>query len=320
MFTIDNASPRGGRGALGMGTILLLAVLAACLVAWAADARLVEGRPVWEKPTKFALAFAVHLSTLWCIAWWTQRQSALFHWSAVVTVAVSVVEFAAIALQASRGERSHFNVATPFDAAVFTVMGIGIGIQTAAGFVMAYDVFVRPGMRIVPARIAAAALIVGSLGALTGMLMVRPTTEQLASIEAGTPSGVSGQRFIGGQGEGARLPFFGWSLEHGDLRVPHFLGVHGLQAILVFGAVLTAFRGKVLAHAQGAVLAIGACAYLGLTAVLSYQALRGEAFVTPSGPVAAAWGALAAVSAAALAVALINAYWHVSSGAADRSA
>lgn len=320
MSITDHSRPRIGSGGLGIGAVFFLVALAACLLAWTTDARLIEGRPVWEKPTKFALSFAVHLGTLFFIAWWTSRQSALFRWLAIVTVVVAVLEFVAIALQAGRGERSHFNVATPFDAAVFTVMGIGIGVQTLAGFVMAYDLAMRPGAQKFRAQIAAAALIVGSLGALTGMLMVRPTAEQLSSMESGVPSGISGQRFIGGDGQGARLPFFGWSLEHGDLRIPHFLGVHGLQAILIFGALLSAFRGGFWLRARSGTLLVAGCAYLGLTGVLAFQALRGEAIVTLSPPVTAALSALAAASMAALGLVLINAYWRGSSGAAGQSA
>jgi hypothetical protein len=36
-----------------------------------------------------------------------------------------VVELACIGTQAGRGDESHFNYATPFDRAVFTIMGLG---------------------------------------------------------------------------------------------------------------------------------------------------------------------------------------------------
>lgn len=321
MSTIDRSAARRGFGSLGSGTVFFAVALAACLVAWTADGRVIEGRPVWEKPAKFALSFAVHLGTLWLIEGWTARRSALFRWAAVATVAVAVLEFMLIALQAARGERSHFNVGTPFDAAVFTAMGIGIAIQTLAGFVMAFDLIVRPGTRHFPAQIAAAALIVGSLGAMTGLLMVRPSADQIAQAQTGERVKTSGQRFMGGTGQGQRLPGFGWSLEHGDLRVPHFVGIHGLQAVLLLGALLQAVpwpRRPAQVRAQGLVL--GAIAYLGLTALLSYQALRGEAFVSISHPVALALGLLAAASAAGFAAILFNAYWRGSSGAAGRSA
>ena len=48
---------------------------------------------------------------------------------------VGVVEAGLISLQAWRGTTSHFNVATPFDTAVFAVMGIAILAQWIAGVV-----------------------------------------------------------------------------------------------------------------------------------------------------------------------------------------
>ena len=41
-----------------------------------------------------------------------------------------VLEMAIIATQAWRGTTSHFNVATPLDAVLFTIMGRAIVIQT----------------------------------------------------------------------------------------------------------------------------------------------------------------------------------------------
>ena len=47
------------------------------------------------------------------------------------TAAVLVIEVVLIDLQAVRGVTSHFNTATAFDAAVFTVMGISILVAWA---------------------------------------------------------------------------------------------------------------------------------------------------------------------------------------------
>ncbi|HVH71375.1 MAG TPA: hypothetical protein VNB49_09730 [Candidatus Dormibacteraeota bacterium] len=49
-----------------------------------------------------------------------------------------VIEIACISLQAARGTTSHYNIATPFDAAVFRMMGSMIGANTLlAGLLLA---------------------------------------------------------------------------------------------------------------------------------------------------------------------------------------
>jgi hypothetical protein len=63
------------------------------------------------------------------------------------------------------------------------------------------------------------------------------TMAQMLSHHVGTPV------------TGARMPFFGWSTEVGDLRLPHFLATHALHVVPLAG--LSGRAGLVWATAAG---------------------------------------------------------------------
>ena len=110
-------------------------------------------------------------------------------------------------------------------------------------------------------------------GRLTGGLMTRPTTAQLDAARAGERMTISGAHTVGGPDGGPGLPGTGWSTEHGDVRVPHFVGLHALQALPIVAVLLgrAGLRDKV----RERLVLVAAASYAGLFGILLIQALRG---------------------------------------------
>lgn len=213
---------------LGLGLALIASVLF-----WTLDPRTLDsGESVWLKPIRFCLAFGVHLLTmLWIgrLSTACRRADAAFAlglWLQAVTV---IVEMACIVLQAVRGVHSHFNYATPFDRGVFTVMGLGTAV-TLLGLALCARGLFHPSEDRLTMRLLVGAMGLAVLGGLIGVLMVMPTPEQRAMLDAGLRP-----VWIGGVGVGAasgrELPFFAWDLSSGDWRAAHFVGLHALQAL-----------------------------------------------------------------------------------------
>jgi hypothetical protein len=118
--------------------------------------------------------------------------------------------------------------------------------------------------------------------------MLRMTPEQAAALHASQTVRAVGGHTVGAPDGGPGLPGVGWSTQHGDLRVPHFFGLHGLQIIPFVGwLALRRRRNEAAARQIGFVFAIAA-SYLALVAILTMQALRGQSIVEPDGATLAA--------------------------------
>lgn len=238
------------------------------------DPRQLLGEPLWMKPTKFYLSLAIYNATLLYFLSFLSHRSRFVRGVGAVLSACGAIEMAAITFQAARGVRSHFNVATPFDNAVFAAMGVAIMVLWVTMLVVAI-VLLRTRLENRPlASALRVGLLVGVLGAALGYFMVAPRAEQIAVMKAGQKPLESGSHTFGGKDGGPGLPLVGWSTTAGDMRPAHFLGLHGMQVLPFLAALLARRRGRSEAQRLALVRAAGV-AYFGLTLALALQALRG---------------------------------------------
>jgi hypothetical protein len=210
------------------------------------DLRELAGVNVWVKPAKFGFSLALHLATLALIGAllspmpWTGQALLLI---AVLSVVAGVVEMAWIIRQASLAQASHFNISTPFHAAMYQVMAVGavvlIGAAGVLGGLAAVDQGWSHGEGLRWGIV---------LGLIIGTLLTLVTAFNI---------GAAMSPFVGPEiAEAARMPITGWSLTRGDLRVSHFLATHMMQVVPL--AALLADRWLEPQRALAAVIAAAA--------------------------------------------------------------
>jgi hypothetical protein len=258
---------------------LMVVVAGASMVGVLVDPRIITGAPAWMKPFKFAVSTAVYSFTLaWMFGWLSDwpRVRRFVGWT---TAIVFVLEVAIIDMQAWRGTTSHFNVSTPLDAMLFLVMGGAILMQTLVSVTVAVALWRQRFAERALGWAFRLGMTLTIAGALTGPLMTRPTAAQRADARAGIPMTIAGAHSVGGVDGGPGVPMTGWSREYGDLRVPHFIGLHAIQALALVAVGLRKWRRPEAARVRA--LLVVAASHASLFLLLLWGALRGQSIVAP---------------------------------------
>jgi hypothetical protein len=235
------------------------------------DTREILGVPLWMKPFKFFVSTVLMSLSLAYIIPRIEKAKRLVQIASKVIVIAFGIELALISWAAASETTSHFNVSSPLAISVWTAM---------AGFITAVWVatilltifFLRYGAeQPVMKRAISWGMGISIIGMGVAFLMTGPTSAQLADWQ-----GIAGAHTVGAADGGPGLPLFGWSTIAGDLRIPHFFGLHALQALPLFALVL---RGRV-SKLSVDLFGVG---YTVVIALLTAQALAQQSIVdTPT--------------------------------------
>ncbi|MFC4852702.1 ABA4-like family protein [Actinophytocola glycyrrhizae] len=256
-------------------------VCAISLIGMAVDDRELLGLPIWAKAAKFGLSFGLYTLTLAWMLSLPRRHVKLGQKLGTIAAVTTMIEVGMVALQIIRGTRSHFNIATAFDTTVWVIMAAVVLVLWVANLLTA--VF------ICRERIAAApelwACRLGTVISLAGMAVAFFMTTSTADQRTQTPRLINGAHSVGVPDGGPGMPVTNWSTTGGDLRVPHFIGIHALQAVPLFAILLTILVVKlpVLRDSLVRVRLVWTFSgfFAGIFLLTTWQALRGQSVIAP---------------------------------------
>ena len=229
-----------------------------------ADDRTFNGVSTWAKPLKFSLSIAVYFAT---IAWFAPLlpngyfEARKGRFMTNLPIVCAVLEIAYIALQAGRGEASHYNNTSLFYSLMYSLMGVGAVSLVVVCAWMATLIAKRFGTR----DTYALAVVIGLwmtllLGGGFGGYMAAQTGHWVG----GAPTDAGGWWLMK------------WARDGGDLRVAHFFGMHAMQVVPVVGALAA----KALSRRTAIALVVAfACLYAAFSTFTFMQALAGRPFV-----------------------------------------
>ncbi len=244
---------------LMMAGVVSVACLAVLAIVSLFDSTEILGINRWIKPMKFFSSIAIFS---WTTAVYLRfldgyrKSSRLISWG---MIAIFAVEMIIITGQAARGTTSHFNIKTPLDGVLFSIMGMAIMLNTVLAAYLLYLYF--------KAEIDLPKAIVW--GMRLGLILFLAS-----SLEGGYMSAQLGHT-VGAADGGAGLPVVNWSTRSGDLRVAHFVGMHAYQAVPLFAWTLEKY------NVRSSMLwtFVFAAVYLAFFTFVFVQALLGKPFL-----------------------------------------
>ncbi|MDQ3790695.1 MAG: ABA4-like family protein [Actinomycetota bacterium] len=257
----------------GIGVISLIGLVV--------DERELLGLPIWAKAAKFGLSFGLYTLTLAWMLSLPRRHVKLGQKLGTIAAVTTMIEVGCVAMQIVRGTRSHFNIATPFDTTVWVVMAAVVLVLWVTNLIMA--------IFICRERIAAApelwACRLGTIISLAGMAVAFFMTTSTPEQRAQKPRLINGAHAIGVPDGGPGMPVTNWSTTGGDLRVPHFVGIHALQAVPLFAVLLAILVVKlpVLRDEPVRIRLVWTFSgfFAGIFLLTTWQALRAQPLIAP---------------------------------------
>jgi hypothetical protein len=229
---------------------LNFAAAAICLVLSQTTNVCVNNVNAFIKPLKFYLSIATFCWTIGYIMHHLHLPARLKVYN-VMAIIVFTYESFVITWQAANGRLSHFNVSSPLYLVLFNLMGVAIVLLTLWTGYIGYLFFRKRDWALPISYI---------WGIRLGILCF-----VFFALEGGVMGPIL-RHTIGGQDGGKGLPFLNWSLEHGDLRVAHFLGMHSLQIFPIVGYYLAKSKQSIIAFC---------CIYVLIVIAVLVRALMG---------------------------------------------
>jgi len=260
--------------------VMLLDVLLS-LAGLVFDHTVITGASAWLKPLNFGISTGIFCFTVAFFMDHLPNSRSTVIASKVMAAALTV-EIVLIDMQAARHTTSHFNVSTAFDRLVWMSMGIGILLVVVSTIVLTFSAFRARFEDAAFGWVMRLSLIIVLAGMSSGFLMTMPTPQQLAQAQARHGMPVVGAHTVGAPDGGPGLPVTNWSVDHGDLRVAHFVGFHGMQVLLLVWWAAPERRKLRLIFT---VAASYAAAFL----LVLWQALRGQPLPHPDTLTVAVW-------------------------------
>ena len=168
----------------------------------------------WYKPFKFAFSTFLYA---WAMAWYCYYlpdfNIKLFNWSVIILLGFEIFY---IALQASKGQLSHYNLSTPVYAALYSMMALAATLVTLYSAYIGYLFFKNSFPELPDYYVWAIRLGI--------------TLFVIFSFE-GFAMGSRLNHSVGALNDNSNWFIVGWSKIVGDLRVAHFIGMHALQVL-----------------------------------------------------------------------------------------
>jgi len=168
----------------------------------------------WYKPFKFALSTTLYA---WAMAWFCfYLKDFNIQWFNAAVIILLGFEIAYIAIQAGRGQLSHYNLSNGFYSFMYTLMALAasaVTIYTAyVGWLFFKGDFPQlPDYYLWAIRLG---IIIFVIFSFEGFVMGSKLTHTIGGVD-------------GGEG----LPLLNWSTKFGDPRIAHFIGMHALQVL-----------------------------------------------------------------------------------------